>query len=40
MNADERGFSDSLTERVLGAVFGVSNNIVHRYKRSHEMSTK
>ena len=25
MNADERGFFDSLTERVLGAVFEVSN---------------
>jgi GxxExxY protein len=25
MNADERGFSDSVTERVLGAVFEVAN---------------
>jgi len=27
MNADERGFFDSLTERVLGAVFEVSNTL-------------
>jgi GxxExxY protein len=27
MNADERGFFDSLTERVLGAVFDVSNTL-------------
>lgn len=27
MNADERGFLDSLTERVLGAVFEVSNTL-------------
>jgi GxxExxY protein len=27
MNADERGFFDSLTERVLGALFEVSNTL-------------
>jgi GxxExxY protein len=27
MNADERGYFDSLTERVLGAVFEVSNTL-------------
>jgi len=27
MNADERGFNDPLTERVLGAVFEVSNTL-------------
>jgi len=27
MNTDERGFFDSLTERVLGAVFEVSNTL-------------
>ena len=27
MNTDERGLFDSLTERVLGAVFEVSNNL-------------
>ena len=27
MNADEHGFFDSLTERVLGAVFEVSNTL-------------
>ena len=27
MNADERGYSDDLTERVLGAVFEVSNTL-------------
>ena len=27
MNADERGFFDSLTERVLGAIFEVSNTL-------------
>jgi hypothetical protein len=27
MNADERGFFDSLTERVLGAVFEFSNTL-------------
>jgi len=27
MNADERGFFDSLTERVRGAVFEVSNSL-------------
>jgi GxxExxY protein len=27
MNADERGFFDSLTERVLGSVFEVSNTL-------------
>ncbi len=27
MNADERGFNDPLTERVLGAIFDVSNTL-------------
>jgi GxxExxY protein len=27
MNADERGYFDALTERVLGAIFEVSNNL-------------
>jgi GxxExxY protein len=27
MNADERGFNDPLTERVLGAIFEVSNTL-------------
>jgi hypothetical protein len=27
MNTDERGYFDALTERVLGAVFEVSNNL-------------
>jgi hypothetical protein len=28
MNADERGYLDALTERVLGAIFEVSNSRV------------